>query len=150
RPSPPKSPNQDRGREAGSPKWPLRQLVMLFALLAVLLASRYWSSPNHPSTTNFGYNFSADGGRKAEILAEIPPPDGARPRLRKATMDRIEGILNSASCPLSHECEADGYTLRSVDVNEDGLPEYIVVPPGMCGSGGCRELLFMREGVWKM
>ena len=66
-------------------------------------------------------------------------------------MRRVREILQSLSCEFGKQCEVDEYVFTPVDLNGDGIAEYIVVPPRMCGSGGCRELLVMRKGnTWAL
>lgn len=60
----------------------------------------------------------------------------------------ITAILNQHPCKRSCKVQAHAteYTLDPVDVNGDGRYEYVVTDEGLCGSGGCAQMLFMRVG----
>lgn len=63
-------------------------------------------------------------------------------------VEDLTPILNQHPCKRSCKVQAHAteYTLDPVDVNGDGRYEYGVTDEGLCGSGGCAQMLFMRDG----
>lgn len=56
----------------------------------------------------------------------------------------------SQHCPLEGTCETKGFTLKPIDINGDGINEFIVTDGDSCGSGGCPTLLMAKasDNAW--
>jgi len=60
-------------------------------------------------------------------------------------VDQIIAALRENPCPDGQSCKSGEYSLSPIDLNGDNQLEFIVTKEGLCGSGGCNEVLLMRS-----
>lgn len=82
------------------------------------------------------------------IAAGLLAPSFSAGAADSRAVEELTPILNQHPCKRACKVQAHAteYSLDPVDLNGDGRYEYVVTDEGLCGSGGCAQMLFMRGG----